>query len=266
MDDLLPMKFPLVSVIVPNYNNEAFIAKCFDSLLKQTYSNIEIIFVDDCSTDQSVKIVKSYQKLHQKINIIQNPVNMGVSVTRNIGLITATGKYVTTLDSDDEYLPKKIEQEVRVLENRGRCDFAAYSDLIVRYKDKDVLLSPNISPSNDASNLILFRKGSIPRDLMFHREKIEQLKYRFDRKLDKYEDWDFMIRLLNDVKLLFSGEVGVIYNQHEYGLSRGSILNHMYWTSIVFMKNYKTTSWVKRLFGICCVFVNMLMHKVRLIR
>ena len=71
MDDLLPMKFPLVSVIVPNYNNEAFIAKCFDSLLKQTYSNIEIIFVDDCSTDQSVKIVKSYQKLHQKINIIQ---------------------------------------------------------------------------------------------------------------------------------------------------------------------------------------------------
>jgi len=260
------MVHPLVSVIVPSYNNEVFVARCLDSLLKQTYSNIEIIIVDDCSTDHSVEIVRSYQKLHQNINIIQNPVNMGASVARNIGLITVTGKYVTTLDSDDEFLPRKIEHEVRVLEENADSEFVAYSDIIVRYKDKDVLLSPNMSLDDNVSNLVLFRKGVMPRDLMFHRSKIENLKCEFDRTLLKYEDWDFIIQVLTDAKLLFSGESGVIYHQHNDGLSRGSIFNHMYWTSVVFLKNYNTNSKVKRLMGLCCVFGNMLMHKVRLVR
>jgi glycosyltransferase involved in cell wall biosynthesis len=258
--------YPLVSVIVPNYNNEAFVARCLDSLLNQTYPNIEIIFIDDCSTDRSVEIVDSYQQQHHQIRLIKNPVNMGVSVTRNIGINSAKGKYLTTLDSDDEYLPKKIEHEVIVLEDRDDFEDVAYSDLIVSYKDKDILLLPNIKSDDDVSKNILFRKGTIPRDVMFHRQKIEQLKYGFDRTLQKYEDWDFIIRILNGGKLLYSGEQGVVYNQHDNGLSRGSILNHMYWTSVVFMKNYKNTSWIKKLFGICCVFGNMFVYKLTLLR
>jgi len=258
--------FPLVSVIVPNYNNEAFVSRCLNSLLNQTYPNIEIIIIDDCSTDRSVEIIDPYQQQHQQIRLIKNPVNMGVAVTRNIGLITAKGKYVTTLDSDDEYLYKKVEHEVRVLEDSGNLADVAYSDLIVRYKDKDVLLLPNIKQDDDALKKILFRKGALPRDLMFHRNKIEHLKLGFDRNLQKYEDWDFIIKILTGAKLHYSGEHGVIYNQHDNGLSRASVLSHMYWTTVVFIKNYNTSSWIKRILGICCVFGNMFIYKLTKLR
>lgn len=256
---------PLVSVIIPNYNKEKYISRCLNSLLKQTYPNIEIIFIDDCSSDRSIEIVMPYEKKFRKIRIIQNPVNMGVAISRNIGLTNASGKYITTLDSDDEYLPDKIANEVKVLEENVDSDYVAYVDVIVKYKDKDVLLSTNIRPGDDTLKDILFRKIVIPTYVMYHKSKINNLNYWFDRTLEKYEDWDSMIRALNCAKLIYAGEPGVIYHQENTGLSRGSIFSHFYWISVVFLKNYNSSSWIKRCFGLFYVFWNMFMHKFRLI-
>lgn len=94
------MKYPLISVIVPVYNDERYLKRCLDSLLAQTYPNLEIILVNDGSTDNSLNICEDYARVYLNINVINKP-NGGISSARNAGLVTARGQYVGFVDSDD---------------------------------------------------------------------------------------------------------------------------------------------------------------------
>ena len=91
---------PIISIIVPIYNNEAYIQRCVDSLIKQTLNDIEIILIDDGSTDQCPEICDAYIKTDERIRVIHK-LNGGVAHARNIGLHAANSKYVTFVDSDD---------------------------------------------------------------------------------------------------------------------------------------------------------------------
>ncbi|MEI0539642.1 glycosyltransferase family 2 protein [Brachyspira pulli] len=99
---------PKISVIIPVYNVEKYIVKCLDSISNQTFTNIEIICIDDCSTDNSVKLIEEYQKKDNRIILIKNQINKGASYSRNIGIKKSTSDYITFIDSDDyvnlEYL------------------------------------------------------------------------------------------------------------------------------------------------------------------
>lgn len=92
---------PLVSIITPLYNSEKYIAETIESVLAQTYSNWEMIIVDDCSKDNSTKIVEEYQKKDRRIKLYRNEINKGVSYTRNRAIDLSQGKYIAFLDSDD---------------------------------------------------------------------------------------------------------------------------------------------------------------------
>ncbi len=100
-----------VSVVVPVYNSEKFICKCLDSVINQTLSEIEIICVDDCSTDASPQILKSYEEKYHRIRILRNEVNRGLSYSRNRGVELAEGEYIQFLDADD-YLNKDDSLEL----------------------------------------------------------------------------------------------------------------------------------------------------------
>lgn len=112
------LRQPKLSVIVPVYNTEKYLEKCLDSLLKQKYENLEIVVVEDCSKDNSRKILEKFSK-NEKIKIVYNEKNSGLSFTRNSGLKHATGKYVGYVDSDDYVDPNYYSEIMRkiVLEN-----------------------------------------------------------------------------------------------------------------------------------------------------
>ena len=106
-----------VSIIIPVYNVEPYLDQCLESVIKQTYKNLEIIIINDGSTDNSVSIIKKYQKIDQRIIFINNYKNEGLGVTRNIGIRISTGEYLYCVDSDDwlelnaiELLVKRIEE------------------------------------------------------------------------------------------------------------------------------------------------------------
>lgn len=106
-----------VSIIVPVYNAEPYILRCFDSMKNQTYTNIECIFVDDCSTDKSREIIKQQIAAYSgpiTFKIIGNEENRGASTARNNGTYIATGDYIYYLDSDDEITENCIETLVNV--------------------------------------------------------------------------------------------------------------------------------------------------------
>ncbi|WP_457559293.1 glycosyltransferase family 2 protein [Candidatus Harpocratesius sp.] len=99
----------LISVIIPVYNREKTINRAINSVLHQTYQNFEIIVVDDCSSDQSVKIVKSFIQNDFRIQLLINNINQGPNYTRNRGIKQAQGKYIILLDSDDDWEPETLE-------------------------------------------------------------------------------------------------------------------------------------------------------------
>lgn len=104
---------PKISVIIPIYNVEQYLPKCLDSVINQTYKDIEIICIDDCSPDNSIKIIEDYASKDQRIKIVDRKQNGGLSAARNSGLDVAMGEYIYFIDSDDwidvNYLEKMAE-------------------------------------------------------------------------------------------------------------------------------------------------------------
>jgi glycosyltransferase involved in cell wall biosynthesis len=112
-----------VSVVVPLYNTEKYIAECIDSVLNQTLKNVEILVVDDGSSDGSAAIVKEIARQDGRVRLLQHPdgVNQGVSRTRRLGIMEATGQYIAYLDADDAFDPTKLERQVRLLQDHPSC-------------------------------------------------------------------------------------------------------------------------------------------------
>lgn len=114
------MQEQLVSIIVPVYNSQDTIDRCLTSILEQTYKNLEIIIVDDGSTDNSVQIISKYKKVDARIHLISKE-NGGVSSARNTGLYVARGIFIQFVDSDDYVSPNMTERLVTLI-NKNNCD------------------------------------------------------------------------------------------------------------------------------------------------
>lgn len=127
----------LVSVIMPVFNSERFISNSIDSVLSQTFKNIELIIVDDCSTDNTVNIINNYAKKDKRIKLILKDKNTGVADSRNLAISESKGKYIAFIDSDDVWYNNKIEKQVIVAENTS-CDivYCSYS-MIDEYGNKN---------------------------------------------------------------------------------------------------------------------------------
>lgn len=132
-------KNSMVSVIVPNYNTENFVVETLKSIFMQTYSNYEVVIVDDCSKDKSVEIIKEYIKGKPRFKIIELKQNSGVAKARNIGMSLSKGKYVAFLDSDDVWYSDKLEMQVNKLLS---CD-AVLSFTAIEFVDESTNVIKN---------------------------------------------------------------------------------------------------------------------------
>lgn len=106
---------PLISIITPAYNAEKFIVDTIESVCNQTYSNWEMIIVDDFSTDQTVFIVEAYVQKDARISLLRLKENSGSAIARNTAMDNAQGRFIAFLDSDDVWLPEKLEKQVRFM-------------------------------------------------------------------------------------------------------------------------------------------------------
>lgn len=132
----------LVSVVIAAYNCERTIRDSLESVLSQSYSNIEIILVDDCSSDRTAKIMAYYKNLHSdKIKLYANKKNRGVSFSRNFALKYVNGKYISFLDGDDYWDKTKIEKQVAVLENEDSNIDIVHTGVVTVYdSDTELIL------------------------------------------------------------------------------------------------------------------------------
>lgn len=206
------MTKPLVSVVIPTYNDGDTLHRAIDSVFSQTYKNIEITVVDDGSIDNTDKKMTEYEGL----KYIKHEKNRGGSAARNTGIERSSGEYVAFLDADDEWLPEKIERQVTRLESRSEEWIAAYCDKVSidskRSKIEDI-----------ASRLIFGEDGIIEGDkkliprifmmeiglgsstLLVKKNIVDQIG-GFDTDFRRHQDLEFVIRLLRHGKMAYVNE------------------------------------------------------------
>lgn len=192
---------PLISILVPCYNVEAYLRQCMDSIIRQTYTNLEIICLDDGSTDRTPEILKEYEKKDSRTRVISKP-NSGYGATMNIGLKAASGKYIGIVESDDYIEPKMYET---------LCDAAEKDNLdIVRCR----FIERNVIKSKDKVNTFsyvkdngrVFRPTDVPSSFtmkpsiwagMYNREFLERNGIRFlETPGASYQDTAFAFKAL----------------------------------------------------------------------
>lgn len=243
-----------LSVIIPNYNNEKYIGKCIDSILRQTVLPDEIIIVDDCSTDSSAAIIRDYEKKHNIIKAIYLKQNRGVSYARNCGISAASSVYITCTDSDDIYYSKtKIENEMSLIKRYAEknIDIVAYSPFVKINKEDDVVWYPNMKKHNSSNGWIttdlLSRNNSrnIPRDYCVKKKIIMDVgAYSFYK--DFFEDFDLIIRLSQSVRFYSTYKYGIAYRMTPNGLSKRKKEEHIKTVNEIINNYYSKLSITKK--------------------
>ncbi|MDE8332118.1 glycosyltransferase family 2 protein [Erysipelothrix rhusiopathiae] len=205
----------LVSVIIPMYNAEESIKKTLDSILSQTYANIEIIVIDDLSTDNSKTVVEEYMECHDNILFLELQKKGGASIARNCGIKNAQGKYIAFLDADDTWKPEKLEKQIAYMENNN-IDFCyTYYEI---YKNSNVPVKIRKAPKKvKFSNQILGNNiGCLT--AVYNREKIGEIQIP---RIDKRNDMALWQRILKQTKFgVVYPEVLATYFVTENSLSR----------------------------------------------
>lgn len=213
-----------ISVIIPMYNTEAYIRQCIKSVRNQTYTNLEIIIVDDGSTDRGASICKELREYDDRICLIEQE-NKGVSAARNRGLDIATGKYVFFLDSDDAVHPLLFEELVCQAEefqaDLALCEYekqhAVWMEKVLKeLSTKDTRPQWQIVEQEESEEWIhmkyasaLMRVGTLVR-----RDLVGEL--RFDENMIYGEDTLFMYRLVcKGVRIAYSTRAWYYYRMHE---------------------------------------------------
>jgi glycosyltransferase involved in cell wall biosynthesis len=206
-----------VSVIIPTYNHERYIRESVSSVLGQTYPNIEILVVDDGSTDQTKKALAAYLS---KINYIYKP-NGGTSSALNTGMVRATGRYISWLSADDVFRPEKIAKQVAKMESEPGLGFIYSSFAVIDAlgKIQYEIHSPYYS---DKKEMVLklakgcFINGST---VMIRKAALEKVGV-FDESLPQAHDYDLWLRLIHAYPVGFQDEILLNYRWHGENMSQ----------------------------------------------
>lgn len=220
-----------VSVILPVYNVEKYIRKCLESLIRQELKEIEIIVVNDGSTDKSLDIINEFMKLDNRIKLV-NKNNSGVSAARNSGLMIANGEYVSFVDSDD-WVEKSFLFKLYNLAKANSCDVAGCNFVIsgenskVEYKyplDEEKIYERQDITSDIAEKIIAGTIKTNVWDKIYKREFLSTNSIKFDEKIIRFEDWYFYVEVCKHMNRCIYINEG-LYN---YRIIEGSLSNKYY--------------------------------------
>lgn len=182
-----------ISVIIPCYNAERYIAECVDSVLKQTYLPQEIICVNDGSTDNTRVVLTQLEQMHAPLLKVIHSENKGASAARNIGLKAASGDIIQFLDADDLLIPDKFEKQVKGFE--GLTEMVV-SDWAEKNNSLDTVTASNSFSDIEHNPLeTAVKKIIITGNPLYKKETVQKIG-GYDESLGSAQDWDFHIRLV----------------------------------------------------------------------
>ena len=221
--------FGLVSIVMPSYNSEKYINASIESVLNQTYLNWELLIVDDCSNDKTVEIIKSFKD--KRIKFFENEKNSGAAVSRNKALREAKGKWIAFLDSDDLWMPSKLEEQLLFMtKNHYFFTFTDYKIAADGKTSNFKITGPKIV------NFRKIKHYCYPATLtvMYDAEKIGVVQISDIKKNNDYAMW---LRILRKVDRFRYPKALSIYNKHSKSISSEKKTKLIKWHYILFRKD-----------------------------
>ena len=221
---------PLVSIIIPCYNHGHYLSVAIESVLKQTYSPVEIVVVDDGSTDDTKVIAGKYSKV---VYINQN--NQGLSASRNTGIKNSTGTYIAFLDADDWLYPKAIEINLDCMMQNEKIAFAsgAYDNV---YESKNIITECKVEIDSDNYNHFLdYNYVGMISVVLFRRWVFDE--FLFDTMLKACEDHDLYLKISRKYPVIHHTEKIAAYRRHSANMS--SHIPVMLSTALTLLKHQK---------------------------
>jgi succinoglycan biosynthesis protein ExoO len=234
---------PEVSIIIPTYNSESYIAKALESVFQQTYSNFEIILIDDASTDSTLEIARNFKD--RRLKIIANQQNHGVSYGRNCGINAAKGNWIAVLDSDDWYAPQRLEKLLKVAQQENADMVGDNLNLISDRQSQpwSTLLQENEQTTAsiqliDAEKFIISdRPNSINAKrnwslgyskLLIKRKFLMQHAIKYDEKINVGEDYTLYLECLRQqARFVLVPEAYYYYRTRDISLSTRNPLEYL---------------------------------------
>lgn len=214
---------------MPSYNTGEYIAASVGSVIAQTYTDWELIIVDDCSTDDTDAVLGPFLA-DKRIRYIKNKVNSGAAVCRNRALREARGRWIAFLDSDDIWLPQKLDKQIRFMEEGGYAfTFTDYRTCVGGTWMPYVNTAPDIVNRRKMYDYCYFFTSTV----MYEREKIGLIQIADLRKNNDYAMWLEAIEHSDAVRL---PECLSYYIKHDSSISSGSKLRLIKWHYILFRK------------------------------
>lgn len=209
---------PQVSVIIPTYRRPEFLRKAIASVLTQTFRDFEVIVVDDASNDDTSEVVRSITDT--RIRYIPHETNKGGGATRNTGIRNAHGEYIAFLDDDDEWLPEKLELQIKVLANSPPEVGGVYSGYQKIERTTGELIGSHVptKKGNLANVLLDYNWVGSTSSVLLRKECVEKVGL-FDESLPSLQDYDLWIRISRDFHFAFVSKPLVIYYIHNNKIS-----------------------------------------------
>lgn len=203
MDDL--GNKPKVSVVIPTYNRAHILGRAIKSVLDQTFKDFELIIVDDGSTDGTVEVVASVND--PRIRYIRHDSNRGANAARNTGIKAACAEYMAFQDSDDEWLPEKLEKQVGILEAMDHEVAVVYTGFF-RLKGDEVIYIPgnDISKKEGHIHRQLLEGNFITTQAVLARRQCIIDCGMFDEEMPRFQDWDLWIRMARKYRFSYINE------------------------------------------------------------
>lgn len=241
---MLDSKLPLVSIGIPSFNTAKFIIATLDSIKNQSYPNIEIIIVDDCSRDNSVELIEAWLLTCPiKYTFIRNEVNLGLTRTCNILLNNARGRYFAVLGADDVYAADKLGVQVALLEEKGPGAALVYSDISLMDEHGKILegsffsrFYPDLGKPQGKVFVALTQHNFIPAISILGRTNCFLEVGGYDEKL-AFEDWDMWLKLALKFEFFFSDYVSGIYRIHSASMSHNKSVS-FHESALIIYKKY----------------------------
>lgn len=241
----------LVSVITPVYNAGTVIGRTLESVFDQTYKNLEIVIVDDCSKDNSRQVIEKYMKTHSEIVYYLQSTNQGAGAARNKALELAKGQYVAFLDADDMWHPTKIEKQIKLLEEKG----GAFSYTAIQMVDESDKVVKGKREVNDQVDYKFLLKNTMiaTSTVLIDRVKLGDFRMPLRRGGQDYATWLMLLR---------NGTVAYGINEalEDYRVGNKNSLANNKWKSIKQVWDIQTQdegiSRLKAAYNLCFFIIN----------
>ena len=207
--------FPLVSVIIPTYNKALYLKEAIESVLNQTYKNLELLVIDDGSTDNTAEIIKLFND-NRLIYFYQN--NKGPAAARNVGIENSKGEFIAFLDSDDLWLEEKLEKQIKFLKENNEVGMLGTGFYKID-ENKNIIGKKQFPADNDRLKKILIKFNPFAQSSVILRKEVIQKVGKYDESFLESEDYDFWLRIARYYKIANLPEYLVMKRFYKENLS-----------------------------------------------